>query len=59
MVRPRSSRAALPAGFVDGAIDFMTAKYPIDPERVLIHRGRAGKLVPPTPRKQPAKPAKP
>ncbi|HWU91129.1 MAG TPA: CapA family protein, partial [Kofleriaceae bacterium] len=58
VVRLRRPRVQPPAGFLDGAIDFMTAKYPIDPERVRIHM-RPGRLDPPPGRKPPPKPPKP
>lgn len=38
VVRPRARRGGLPARFVPAATEFLTAKYPIDPERVRVHR---------------------
>jgi poly-gamma-glutamate synthesis protein (capsule biosynthesis protein) len=47
VVRPRSRRARLPARFVEAATGFLTAKYPIDPQRVLVHRPQAAKAAAP------------
>ena len=46
VARLRARRAQLPARFVEAATEFLTAKYPIDPERVSVHR------PPPPPRRK-------
>ena len=43
VVRQRSRRDRLPPSFVPAATAFLTAKYPIDPERVRVHRWQPGK----------------
>jgi NAD(P)-dependent dehydrogenase (short-subunit alcohol dehydrogenase family) len=55
VVRLRARRAALPGRFIEAATELLTAKYPIDPARVRVHRpgGRAGA------RGKPGKPGKP
>jgi len=43
VVRLRAPRAVLPASFVATATEFLTAKYPIDPQRVRVARPAARK----------------
>jgi hypothetical protein len=60
VVRPRARRAALPGRFIDAATEFLTAKYPIDPARVRVHRpgGRGGKPGEPGTPGTPGKPGR-
>jgi hypothetical protein len=53
VVQLRSRRAVLHARFVDAATAFLTAKYPVDPERVRVHRPGAAKKAKAKPAKAP------